>query len=454
MGFKPTPFLRGRWDFSHKRHKRGTTGDSPFKGTKGVQLAIARSKASSVGSAQRYKGGIGASYEKGGHPRLGEGAFRRFLKSACTLWFLVSLLAMPCDAQRARARELGIQIGVLPTGKYNAITDVAGVRVGHVTLIKGQGELVVGKGPVRTGVTAVVPHGEDVYRNQVFAAAEALNGNGEMTGMAWVNERGQLEVPIVLTNTLSVGEGYSGVVAYMLKQGAGRVPLPVVAECYDGGLNDIAGRHVGIDHVVAAIEKAKTGPVPEGSVGAGTGMRAYGFKAGIGTASRVVPDGHTVGVLVNANCGRRPMLVIDGVPVGRELPVERTPTRDGSIIVVIATDAPLVPHQLRRLCKRAAVGIGRTGTVSRTSSGDFAIAFSTAYRLSRTRADRDTITTLRDHRLTPLFQATIEATEEAIVNAMCVADSMVGRDDRVMPALPHDELIEILRKYGRGKMGF
>ena len=366
------------------------------------------------------------------------------------LFSLLSLLlAMPSYAQRPRARDLGIQIGTLPTGTYNAITDVKGVLVGHVTLIEGSGELVVGKGPVRTGVTAIVPHDEDIYRNNVFAAAEALNGNGEMTGMAWINERGQLEVPVVLTNTLSVGEGYSGVVAYMLKQGTGRVPLPVVAECYDGGLNDIAGRHVTVDHVVEAIETATDGAVPEGSVGAGTGMRSYGFKAGIGTASRVVPDGHTVGVLVNANCGRRRELLIAGVPAGRELPVQTSPTRDGSIIVVIATDAPLVPHQLRRLCKRAALGIGRTGTVSRTSSGDFAIAFSTAYRLPRTRADRDTITTLRDGRLNAIFQATIEATEEAIVNAMCVAEPMTGRDNRTMPALPHDKLIEVMKKYGR-----
>ncbi len=366
------------------------------------------------------------------------------------LFSLLSLLlAMPSYAQRPRARDLGIQIGTLPTGTYNAITDVEGVLVGHVTLIEGSGELVVGKGPVRTGVTAIVPHGEDIFRNNIFAAAEALNGNGEMTGMAWINERGQLEVPVVLTNTLSVGEGYSGVVEYMLKQGTGRVPLPVVAECYDGGLNDIAGRHVTIDHVIEAIETATGGAVPEGSVGAGTGMRSYGFKAGIGTASRVVPDGHTVGVLVNANCGRRRELLIAGVPAGRELPVQASSTRDGSIIVVIATDAPLVPHQLRRLCKRAALGIGRTGTVSRTSSGDFALAFSTAYRLPRTRADRDTITTLRDGRLNAIFQATIEATEEAIVNAMCVAEPMTGRENRTMPALPHDKLIEILKKYGR-----
>ena len=374
----------------------------------------------------------------------------KFLQYAYCLFFLLAL-CFSIDAQRPRARVLGIQIGTLPTGKHNAITDVAGVQVGHVTLIEGEGKLVIGKGPVRTGVTAIIPHSNDIFRNNVYAAAEALNGNGEMTGMAWVNERGQLEVPIVLTNTLSIGEGYSGVVEYMLKQNSRYIPLPVVAECYDGGLNDIAGRHVTIDHVIEAIESAKNGPILEGSVGAGTGMRAYGFKAGIGTASRVLPDGHTVGVLVNANCGRRQMLTIAGVPVGQELPTQTSPTRDGSIIVVIATDAPLVPHQLRRLCKRAAFGITHTGTVSRTSSGDFAIAFSTAYQLSPTRADRDTITTLRDNRLTSLFQATIEATEEAIINAMCVAPPMKGKDDRVMPALPHDKLVQILQKYGRVK---
>ncbi|MFT5366378.1 MAG: D-aminopeptidase [Candidatus Latescibacterota bacterium] len=367
-------------------------------------------------------------------------------------FFVLSfLLAMPTEAQRPRARTLGIQIGTLPTGTYNAITDVPGVTVGHVTLNQGTGKLVVGQGPIRTGVTAIVPN-NDVYENQLFAAAESLNGNGEMTGMAWVNERGLLEVPIVLTNTLSIGEGYSGVVSYMLKQSPDRVPLPVVAECYDGGLNDIAGRHVKPEHVVQAIETATSGAVAEGSVGAGTGMRAYAFKAGIGTASRKLTNGYTVGVLVNANCGRRPNLMISGVPIGQALPKETPPpTRDGSIIVVIATDAPILPHQLRRLCKRAAFGITRTGTISRTSSGDFAIAFSTAHTTLRDRATQDTVAILRDRQLNGLFQATIEATEEAIINALCVAEPMIGRDDHAMPALPHDQVIAILRKYGQMK---
>jgi D-aminopeptidase len=368
-------------------------------------------------------------------------------------FLLIMLLLWPVSAQgqRPRASALGIRIGTMPSGTFNAITDVPGVRVGHVTLNHGQGKLVVGKGPVRTGVTAVVPN-TDIYENQLFAAAESLNGNGEMTGMAWINERGLLEVPIVLTNTLSIGEGYSGVVEYMLKQSENRVPLPVVAECYDGGLNDIAGRHVKTTHVVQAIENAVAGPVDEGSVGAGTGMRAYGFKAGIGTASRLVPGGYTVGVLVNANCGRRANLMISGAPVGRDLQGDGPlPARDGSIIIVIGTDAPILPHQLRRLCRRSAFGVTRTGTVSRTSSGDFAIAFSTAHAITRSSASQDTVITLRDDALNGLFQATVEATEEAILNALCVAMPMVGRDDRAMPALPHGELVVLLRKYGRIK---
>jgi len=353
-----------------------------------------------------------------------------------------------------RARDLGIHIGVLPTGPNNAITDVAGVRVGHVTLNRGSGLLVVGKGPVRTGVTAILPPADDVSLNQVFAAADVLNGNGEMTGAEWINERGLLEVPIVLTNTLSVGTAYDGVVAYMLKQDPGRVPLPVVAECYDGGLNDIAGRHVKEAHVIEAIEKASEGPVQEGSVGAGTGMRAYGYKAGIGTSSRRVSDeagGWTVGVLVNANCGRRSELLVAGVPIGLELLKAESPTRDGSIIIVVATDAPLIPIQLRRLATRAGLGVARTGTVSRTSSGDLMIAFSTAHRISRQSALADTVTTLRDRVLNSLFQAVVECTEEAILNALVAAEDMEGRDGRFMPSLPEASLVDIMQRYGRLK---
>ena len=363
-------------------------------------------------------------------------------------FFLFAILcAMPAagGTPRPRARDLGIQIGTLPPGANNTITDVAGVRVGHVTLNSGSGKLVVGKGPVRTGVTALLPHGDDIYLNMVFAAAEVLNGNGEMTGVEWVNERGLLEVPIILTNTLSVGTAYNGVITYMLNRDPERVPLPVVAECYDGGLNDIAGRHVREAHVLQAIASATGGPVVEGSVGAGTGMRAYGFKAGIGTASRVVQR-HTVGVLVNANCGRRPELIVDGVPVGKRLGSESSKRlRDGSIIILIGTDAPLIPIQLRRLCKRAPMGLARTGTVSRTSSGDLILAFSTAQRIPRNQAVLDTLLTLRDRQLTPLFQAVVEATEEAILNAIIGEETMVGRDGNTIPGLPVDLLMEIIR---------
>lgn len=382
------------------------------------------------------------------------------MKSRLVTLAIVAFFFSPVHGERARARSLGVEIGTLPTGELNAITDVAGVAVGHVTLIEGKGALKVGKGPVRTGVTAILPHTDDIFVNQVYAAGEILNGNGEMTGLAWVNERGLLEVPIVLTNTLSVGDAYAGVVDYMVGLGKRRVPLPVVAECYDGGLNDIAGRHIKPSHVVEAITNASSGSVQEGSVGAGTGMRAYGFKAGIGTASRIIPEddgGYTVGVLVNANCGRTPMLIVDGVPVGRDLAADPKPGKDGSIIIVIATDAPLLPHQLRRLCIRSAFGVTRTGTVSRTSSGDFALAFSTAHRFNsnRSRGDDvprptiDNVKTLADGHLTPLFQAVIEATEEAVVNAMFVSDAMTGRDDHHIPALPVRRILQSLQMAGR-----
>jgi len=376
--------------------------------------------------------------------------FPRLFTLLCFFLILHPLPAAGGDS-RPGARDLGIRIGTLPTGSYNAITDVAGVQVGHVTLNSGMGKLVVGKGPVRTGVTAVLPHADDIYQNMVFAAAEVLNGNGEMTGVEWVNERGLLEVPVILTNTLSVGTAYNGVISYMLNQDPRRVPLPVVAECYDGGLNDIAGRHVREAHVLQALESARSGPVTEGSVGAGTGMRAYGFKAGVGTSSRVV-EGHTVGVLVNANCGRRSELIVDGVSAGRALGSETLKrSRDGSIIILIATDAPLIPIQLRRLCKRAPLGLTRTGTVSRTSSGDLILAFSTAQRIPRDKAVQDTVLTIRDSQLTPLFQAVVEATEEAILNAMFRAKTMVGRDGNTIVGLPIDQLVDILRAHGRLK---
>ena len=388
----------------------------------------------------------------------------KILQYGCCLFFGLSL-CFSAEAQRPRARELGIIIGKLPTGKYNAITDVEGVRVGHVTLIKGEGKLVVGKGPVRTGVTAILPHGDDIFNNLVFAATDVLNGNGEMTGTHWINERGLLEVPIMLTNTLSVGTVYDGVVSYSQKQDIGRVPLPVVAECWDGELNDIAGRHVTKEHAIEAIESAKGGPVAEGSVGAGTGMRYFGYKAGIGTSSRVLPEeegGYTIGVLVNANIGPSFGLRIDGVPAGDELALQTTPLkRDGSIVTIIATDAPLLPHQLKRLCKRAMLGMARTGAVGHTGSGDLFLAFSTAQRITENTGlnfgvrgpgtTLDQVQVLRDGRLTEIFIAVVDATEEAIVNSLCVADTMVGKNGRTKPGIPHDKLVEIMKRYHRIK---
>jgi D-aminopeptidase len=365
----------------------------------------------------------------------------------------------PSPENRLRARDVGIVIGTYPAGRYNAITDVAGVRVGHVTLSRGEGKLKAGEGPVRTGVTAVLPHGGDLWNEKVCAAGHVLNGNGETTGLAWVNESGLLEIPIVLTNTLNVGRVSDGVVEYMLR----RYPdigihdttvLPVVGECDDGRLNDIRGRHVTQEDVVRALEEAKEGPVEEGAVGAGTGMVSYGFKGGIGTSSRLLPGeegGYTVGVLVNANHSRRSHLMIDGVPVGREIPdlqFEEGP--EGSIIIVVATDAPLTSRQLARLCRRAQLGLARTGAISTHGSGDFIIAFSTAQRVPhRTKSLTLNIKMMVDDRLNPLFQAVVEATEEAIVNALTMATTTVGRDGNRAHAIPLDRLREIMRKYGK-----
>ncbi len=357
------------------------------------------------------------------------------------------------EPHRPRARDAGVVIGRHPTGPLNAITDVPGVAVGHVTLIEGSGALVVGKGPVRTGVTAVVPHPGDIYAEPVYAAAQVINGYGDMTGLSWIQESGRLESPIMLTNSISIGAVYEGVLDYALKHD--HDPMPVVAECYDGGLNDIKGRHVTRAHAVQAIRSAKTGKMAEGSVGGGTGMRSYGYKAGIGTSSRQVElssDGYafTVGVLVNANFGRRANLTIAGVPIGARLPdASDPPKRDGSIIIVIATDAPLLPIQLRNLCGRAAFGIARTGSSSRTSSGDFAIAFSTAKRHKQDDSVIDRSEHVRHGELTPLYEAVSEATEEAILNAMFKADTMVGQGDSVMPGLPVDRVKSILKEHGR-----
>jgi len=365
------------------------------------------------------------------------------------------------DGQRRRLRDLGIVIGTMRPGKWNAITDVKGVKVGHVTINRGEGKLRPGVGPVRTGVTAILPHGGDLWREKVPAATWVLNGTGEMTGSIWIDTQGALEVPVLLTNTMNIGRVMDGVVAYMLKRypdiGIGDdVVAPTVAECDDSLLNDARGIHVSIADTVRAIEEAKEGPVEEGAVGAGTGMTAYQFKAGIGTASRVLAaedGGFTVGVLVNANMdgGGRGRLMVDGVPVGREI-TDRMPEKpqDGSIIIVIATDAPLDHLKLQRLASKASIGLARTGTISEHGSGDIFLAFSTGNRVPHyPKPLTYTATVVADHHLDPIFLAAEEATEEAILNAMTMATTMVGRDGNTAHALPLDRLVAAMKKYGR-----
>ena len=361
-----------------------------------------------------------------------------------------------------RARALGIPFDGTP-GKLNAITDVAGVEVGFTTLISGDGKLEVGKGPVRTGVTAVIPRGHDSLNDPVYAGTFSLNGNGEMTGMAWVEESGFLEGPIVITNTHSVGVARDAVIAWRLAHGAADKTgywwsLPVVAETWDGWLNDINGFHVKPEDVAHALDSAQGGPVAEGSVGGGTGMICYEFKGGTGTASRLVPvagsadpaHSYTIGVLVQANCGRRSQLTIAGVPVGKEIPGSVYPKDTGSIIIVVATDAPLLPGQLKRLARRASLGLARTGSVSGNGSGDLFIAFSTANPgVADPEKPTQTIQTVPNDRLDPIFEATVQAVEEAIVNALVNNQDLTGRDGHRVEALPHDQVREVLKKYNR-----
>jgi L-aminopeptidase/D-esterase-like protein len=352
---------------------------------------------------------------------------------------------------KPRARDLGVPFDGRP-GALNAITDVAGIEVGHTTLIHGEGKLIVGQGPVRTGVTAIFPRGK-ANPAPVFAGWFSLNGNGEMTGTAWLDEAGILDGPIGLTNTHSVGVVRDAIIQWQVKHGLGSDDswwsLPVVAETWDGWLNDINGFHVRPEHVFAALDGAKGGPVAEGAVGGGTGMICHEFKGGIGTASRVT-HGHTVGVLVQANYGLRRQLRIAGVPVGREIPEgARRPDETGSIIVVIATDAPLLPHQLKRLARRASLGLGRMGSVSGDGSGDIFLAFSTANPVPTERGRAGTVQLMNTEDLDPVFTGAVEATEEAIVNALAASEDMTGVDDHRVPALPHDRLREILKKYGR-----
>jgi D-aminopeptidase len=360
---------------------------------------------------------------------------------------------------RARLRELGFSIGRFPVGTYNAITDVGGVRVGHTTVIEGEGPLQVGKGPVRTGVTAVLPN-SDVFVNRMIAGGFVLNGAGEVSGITQVQEWGLLETPILLTNTMAVGKVSDAAVKWMTKKwptigGDDDVVIPLVGECDDSWLNDAVGRHVRSEHVYRAIEHATGGRVAEGSVGAGTGLITCDFKAGIGTSSRrVAIEGvdYTVGILVQSNFGVMRSLRVDGAPVGEVLePVFGEPRRErnaGSIIVVIATDTPLLSSQLVRLCKRAALGIGRVGSFAAHGSGEIIVAFSTSNKVPReTTKMTATVNVLLDEACDPLYEAVVECTEEAIVNALCMSEEMRGQSGHVAPALPLDRLSDILRRY-------
>jgi D-aminopeptidase len=376
-----------------------------------------------------------------------------------------------------RARDLGIVIGEGMPGPGNAITDVAGVRVGHTTLIAGDGPLVQGEGPVRTGVTVVVPHDGDVWAEPLFAGAATLNGNGELTGLEWIRESGLLSGPIGITNTNDVGkvrDALTSAAAASHDPGAKYWCLPVAGETYDGHLNDIAGGHVRAEHVGRAYAAANGGHVDEGNVGGGTGMICHEFKGGIGTASRRLPataGGWTVGVLVQANYGRRGLLRIDGVPVGEEISFDEVPSPweeerrglaalkrppgAGSIIGIIATDAPILPHQCERLARRAHLGLARVGGVGSPTSGDLFVAFATGNRgMPPTEAEPAGDGTLAirgfmDRSLGYLFEATVEATEEAIVNALVAAETMTGRDGHTAHALPHDLLVEAMVRFGR-----
>jgi D-aminopeptidase len=350
---------------------------------------------------------------------------------------------------KPRARDLGVPFDGTP-GRLNAITDVAGVEVGQVTLVSGEGQHAV-----RTGVTAIFPRGKEV-QGRVFAGIFSLNGNGEMTGAHWVEESGCLGTPVLITNTHSVGTARDAVIEWAVRRGTGEgysgdVSLPVVAETYDGFLNDINGFHVKKEHVVQALDGAKGGGVAEGNVGGGTGMTVHGFKGGIGTSSRKAGD-YTVGVLVQANYGGRDQLRVAGVPVGKEIPDllrVKGNAEKGSIIIVVGTDAPLLPHQLKRIARRAGLGLARVGGTAGNSSGDIFIAFSTANPGASTAQGVVALSMLPNEQMNPLFDATAEATEEAIVNAMVAAEDMVGVNGNKVFALPHDRLKEALRKYNR-----
>lgn len=388
---------------------------------------------------------------------------RRLIFAASIIIAVFVLPQLVAAQSKPRARDLGVPFDGTP-GPLNSITDIKGIEVGHTTLISGEGKLQVGTGPVRTGVTAILPRGKQSSNDPVFAGWFSLNGNGEMTGTTWVEESGFLEGPIMITNTHSVGVVRDAVIAWRVKQGRPDASgywwsLPIVAETYDGYLNDVNGFHVKPEHAFQALDGAKTGPVPEGNVGGGTGMVCYGFKGGIGTASRKLEQnagGYTVGVLVQANFGRRNQLRIAGVPIGTEITEGRLSALDGSpredvgsIIIVVATDAPLIAHQLKRLARRAALGVARTGSTSGDGSGDIFVAFSTANPEAAKPTGVAQLTMLPNDRMNPVFEATVQATEEAIVNALAAAETMTGADNHKVIALPHDRLKEVLKKYNR-----
>lgn len=389
---------------------------------------------------------------------------KRLVHSIVLLTCALVLVSAQSSMRRVRARDLGVSIGVMAPGQLNAITDVSGVLVGHSTIIRGNGPVRIGDGPVRTGVTAVLPR-KDIWFNAVFGATHTLNGDGEMTGIHWIRDLETIAHPILITNTVSVGSVHEAAMAYMNARHPGRDWgfLPIVAETWDGRLNDIRGLHVKREHVFEALDKAAGGPVAEGNVGGGTGMVAYAFKGGIGTSSRTLTDaegGYTVGVLVQANFGSRDQLLVDGVPVGRELAKEMLPEvktagqpnldHEGSVIVVIATDAPLSSRQLERLARRASLGLARTGTSSGNTSGDIFLAFSTANVIPQQDPPKVLdAKLLSTDEINPLFRAVVEATEESVINAMTKADTMTGINGNTVHALPYDRLRAVMAKYGK-----
>jgi L-aminopeptidase/D-esterase-like protein len=381
---------------------------------------------------------------------------KNLLPSILILSFLIA-------GSKPRARDLGIPFDGTP-GPLNAITDVAGVQVGHTTIIEGSGKLVQGKGPIRTGVTAILPRGDRSLDDPCFAGWFSLNGNGEMTGTTWIEESGFAEGPIMITNTHSVGIVRDAVISWRANQGSADASgywwsLPIVAETWDGLLNDINGFHVKENHAHDAIRNAKGGPVQEGNVGGGTGMVCHSFKGGIGTASRIVNikgQNYTLGVLVQANYGGRKNLTIAGVPVGKEITdlmprdsYESGIEGDGSIIVILATDAPLLAHQMKRLARRIPMGIGKVGGYAHDGSGDIFVAFSTANPNVAFSDKKVNVEMLPNWMISPLFEATVEAVEESIINVLCAAEDLEGINDNKVWALPHDRLIQIMKKYNR-----